>query len=45
MWASSENARLSESSTSPDSPPPSNTEVSNSQTEHSPMLDCPPLKE
>ena len=44
MCASKENARLSESSSSPDSPPPSNAEVPNSQSEHSRMLHCPPLK-
>ena len=45
MCASNENARLSESSSSPDSPPSSNAEVPNSQTEHSPMLHWPPLKD
>ena len=45
MCASNENARLSESSSWPDIPPPSNVEVPNSQTEHSPMLHWPPLKD
>ena len=45
MCASNENARLSESSSSPDSPPPSNAEVPTSQIEHSPMFQCPPLKD
>ena len=45
MCASNENARLSESSSSPDSPPPSDAEVPNYETEHSPMLLSPPLNE
>ena len=45
MCASIENARLSESSNSPDSPLPSNAEVPTSQTEQWPMLHCPPLKD
>ena len=43
MCASNENAKLSERSSSPDSQAPSNGEVPTSQTEHSPMLHCPPL--
>ena len=42
---SNENERISESSSSPDSPPQSNAEMPNSQTEQSPMLHCPPLKD
>ena len=45
MCASNENARRSESSSSTDSPPPSNAELPNYQTEHSPMLHCPRLKD
>ena len=33
------------SSSSPETPPPSNAEVQNSKTYHSPTLHCPPLKE
>ena len=45
MCARNENARLSESSSSADSPQPSNAPVQHSQTEHSPMLHCQPLKD